>query len=443
MKQDLVGWLRVIAIALLCGLAGASCGAREQAEPTSGRVIPALRFAGADLVYAVRRVGGEAGLLVVVDEIRPKTIGWEDLGFERVDLDVPAGPVEDALDALREAVSGAFDYRIDGDLLLMRSVLTFDQQTVLDEGILPAASIEVDLFGLLKFVRAVVPNATMRMGTIIGQPALKKVKIEVAEGSSILELLSAYARGVPSGIHIRRAGYHFQGETGLPPEPGKKFVVSNTIGLWKSLDDPAPLPINRQIPSAIWALASVSERTETPILVLDRSLMLDNVGSLSYTNRDDPGFELVEEAVDQIRQGGGERYVYAFSRQGDVVKIETHHYSAYLPGLELMEDRVRGGTFEGTLGELVRWLNANRKGDSAKLLTGGEISADAAVAKIEIAEDSSVTDVLVQFAESSREGINVVLRDSRSPRAPIEGTWSGAFVTRLSEWGPAGRWPGS
>ena len=441
-KHKTTGRLRAIAILLACGLASTSCGPRDESAPLSGRVVSALQFAGVDLVYAVRRVGGEAGLLVVLDEIRPRGTGREDLGFGRIDLDLPAGPVEHAKDALREAASGAFDYRVDGELLLVRSILTLDQQTVLDEGVLPAASIEVDLYGLLRFVTANVPNAIMRMGSRIGQPVFKKVELEVAEGSSILELFAAYARGVPTGLHIRRAGYDYEGRLmGIPEEPGKKFVVSNTVGLWSALDVPTPLPINRSVPSAIWALASVAERTETAMLVLDRSLLLDNVGSLSYTRKLDRGYELAR-ALEKIGwQGEGVRREYQWNRVGDVVVLETVHYSSYLPGRDLMAEPVRGGTFEGTLGELVRWLNANRKSDSPKMLMGGEISAGAAVAKLEIAEDAIVSDVLLQFVEKTREGVNVVLRDALSPRQPLVDTWSGAFISPLPEWGPSGVWP--
>ena len=177
------------------------------------------------------------------------------------------------------------------------------------------------------------------------------------------------------------------------------------------------------------------------MLVLDRSMLLDHVGSLSYTRRHDPELE-PDESLEAISyQGEGVPPEYQWSRVGDVVVVETFLYSSYLPGQDLMAEPVRGGTFEGTLGELVRWLNANRKSDSAKILMGGEISADAAVGKLEIAEDTTVSDVLLQFVENAREGVNVVLRDARSPRKPLEGTWSGAFISPLPEWGPSGVWP--
>ena len=72
--------------------------------------VPALRFAGVDLEYALDRIATEAGGCSRLDEIMPKDQS-PDLSLVRVDLDLPAGPLDDAMRLLREKVGG-FDFQI-------------------------------------------------------------------------------------------------------------------------------------------------------------------------------------------------------------------------------------------------------------------------------------------------------------------------------------------
>jgi hypothetical protein len=99
---------------------------------------------------------------------------------------------------------------------------------------------------------------------------------------------------------------------------------------------------------------------------------------------------------------------------------------------------VKGGEFEGALGHLGRWLNENRESPSEKVFVSGEIHPDWPRAKLQIEPGTSVEDVLYQFAHASGQGWNLVVKDALTPNTKIEGTWAGAYLTRLSDWGPKG-----
>ena len=438
--RALTGWTGRAALVagLLAGLFATGCEPAER--PKSDRVyeLPALRFAGVDLKYALRRIAAEADVLLILDEVRPRDVRFKDLGFERVDVDLAAGPIDEALEKLREQVSGAFDFRLKEGLLLVRSARALDEQTVLDEPLLPAAAISVDLERLLRFVMTKVPNAYLTYGDRAGQPVYKVVELKVSNGSSILDLFEMYARAVPTNLQILRAGYDFENPRILPTGEKQIKVVANTLRLWSTMDQPQLLPRDRRQPSMIWALASVEERTGTPIGVLDRAPLLDNNGSLSYRRRRDPGTPL-EQVLDAMGvMGPSSPRAYDWSRKDGVIRVVAHRYDFYLPGKDLMDEKVAAGTFEGTLAELTRWLNAQRKNPSEKILMGGEIVPGATVARIEVPEDTRVEDVLFLFAAASGEGFVVTIKDAVSPREPLEDTWAGAYLTRLHDWGESG-----
>jgi len=85
---------------LLVSLAiGAGCRGKQDAEPPH---VPAIRFAGVDLEYALERVATEAGWILGLDEISPRE-GGADLALVRVDVDLPAGSLDDAMRAPQTA----------------------------------------------------------------------------------------------------------------------------------------------------------------------------------------------------------------------------------------------------------------------------------------------------------------------------------------------------
>ena len=117
-----------------------------------------------------------------------------------------------------------------------------------------------------------------------------------------------------------------------------------------------------------------------------------------------------------------------------VYVVKRRSFQFFITGHDLLAEKVRGGSFEGRLGDLIRWLNTNRRSPSPRVLMGGEITADAPVAKFEIDDGTSVQQALVQYARVTGDGWNLVIRDSTDPMRPLTGTWSGAYVTRLSDW---------
>ena len=433
-------WRTVVVAGLLAGLLGTGCEPAERPKADGVYELPAMRFAGIDLNYALRRIAAEADVLLLLDEIRPRDIRFKDLGFERVDVDLEAGPLDEALEKLREQVSGAFDFRIKEGLLLVRSTRAIDEQTILDEPLLPAAEISVDFAQMLRFIMDSVPNSYLTYGDRAGQPVYKVVDLSTSNGSSILDLFEQYARAVPTNLHILRAGYDYEDPRALPTGGTQLKVVANTVGLWSKLDRPQLLPRDRMQPSTVWSLASVEDRTGTPIGVLDRAPVLDNNGFLSHRRRRDTGVLPLEEALDILGfEGGVAPRSYDWSWHEDwAIRVVSQRYDFYLPGKDLMDEKVAAGTFEGTLGELTRWINANRKNASEKVLMGGEIVPGATVAVIDVPDDTRVEDVLFLFARASGEGFVVNIKDARSPRTALENTWAGGYVTRLQDWGAYG-----
>src|SRR5262245_10944378 len=114
---------------LALALFGAGCGGSAKKADAGGPSVPALRFAGVDLEYALERIATEAGLVIALDEIMPKDQS-PDLRLIRVDVDLPAGSLEQVMNTLREKIGG-FDYRIYPGVLYVRSSLLIDQKTSL------------------------------------------------------------------------------------------------------------------------------------------------------------------------------------------------------------------------------------------------------------------------------------------------------------------------
>ncbi len=91
-------WSTLFCLIAVLASGAAGCGEEMAAseEPAQPHVVPALRFAGVNLIYALRRVAAEAKLLLALDELQPRDLG-PDLNRFRVDVDLPAGPVQEAL----------------------------------------------------------------------------------------------------------------------------------------------------------------------------------------------------------------------------------------------------------------------------------------------------------------------------------------------------------
>ncbi len=423
---------------LLAGLGAWTTACEEQSEPPKVQteyLLPALSFAGVDATYAFRRIAAEAGLLLFLDEFRPENIEEQDLGFVRVDADFEAGPVGDVLAAMREQTNAVFDYRTEDGVLFVRSQQSLNEQTILDEKIFPAVHFEKNFNELLLWMLQAAPMTMIGAGDTYGQPTLIKVELDIPANSSVIDVMTIYAKTTGKSIRIQRAGYEYK-----PGGPGR--FVSNAIGLWSTLDGPQTLPRQRLPGSVTYTLAAVQEQTGATICVFDRSVLGDARGALDYAESlYDSGWK-IKTAIIRLAKAGASHprvpKIYTWEELAGIWAVRSNKYNFFLTGQDLMDQHVNGGTFEGTLGHLARWLNANRKEPSHKVFVGGEIRPHWARVRMEIEDGTRVEDALYQFARESGEGWSIVVKDSKSPRVTLEGTWSGVYLTRLADWGPRG-----
>jgi hypothetical protein len=270
-----------------------ACGPSQDEVLVDGEYpMGPLSFAGVDAVYALRRIAAEADLLLFVDEYRPRKLERHDLRFLRVDLDFEAGPVGPALARLREHTGNRFDYRVEDGLLWIRSTRVEGEQNILVEPRLAAASIEVDFRELLGWLLARQPMSLIGEGDTGGQPVLRKVKLDIPDRSSIMDVLEMYARAVPVSVHLLRAGYEF--EEGISDR-----LVSNAVGLWGPLLDKETIPPYRLRGSVLYTVAEVTDREGAIACVLDRSVLNDGRGSLDFAGGIDRGWPL-DEAIERL-----------------------------------------------------------------------------------------------------------------------------------------------
>jgi len=436
--------LPVLGLAAAIGMYTLGCGTQEQEGPRllveGDHQVPALSFAGVDLQYALRRIAGEADLPFVIDEVKQKgsiSEDIQDLRLERIDIDLPAGHLRDALRTLHEHVP-AFDYQVKEGLMLVRSNRALNEYTALDVKDIPAAEIEVDMYGLVRWMTSIRPRTLLRDGNILGQPVRKKATLKIPENSSALDVFSQFAREIQWGILIRRAGYV------VDRDPEKITVAASTVELLNALARPQPLTPWRDRNAAIYALANIADRTGANICVVDRAMLGDGRGDLNFRRRSDPDLSALE-SVQLLSEIGMEP---AFSFEEDkhgILRVHSRAFTWYPTGRDLLESPVKGGTFEGTLAQLGRWINQNHKGKHYKVVMGGEVISDAPRVKLEIAEGSLVSDVLYEFASKAGEGWTLVIRDQKYPSKDKEakpvGTWTGGYLRRLQDWGPKGNRP--
>ena len=422
---------------LVAGLSVGLWGCRAETEaPGSApqaHLVPALRFAGVNLIYALRRVAAEANLLLALDEIQPRNLG-PDLARFRIDLDLDAGPVSQALEKLKQE-TGAFDFMITDNVVYVRSQLTLDHVTGLDTKDLPATKLKVNIEDLGKWIMSNRPNSFLKVKRIRGEPIFRVVELELPEKSSVLDLLLLYAKKANRGWRIRRAGQW------TPDPQGRIAIIASTVALWRPLDEPNIPSWSRRATSTLAALASVSKRTGTPICIKDRSPLGDVRGWLDYGKKIDPQTP-ARAAVGALAWGGvqHEEDDYTWEWLDGVIRVSSRFYSFNLPGQDLLNDTVTGGRFEGTLPELARWINENRSKPPTKVLMGGEITGKGPASKLEIAEGTTVEEALLDFARASGAGWNLVIVDALTPDASVRelpaNAWLGAYLMPLESWAP-------
>jgi hypothetical protein len=398
--------------------------------------VPALSFAGVDVVYALRRVAAEAEVLLLLDEMSPREeLG--DLFFYDIDTDLATGPLSDMLDELRRHSDEGWEYEIDDGVLYVRSSSSLDGRSVLDQGYLRPGQLEVDFLELVAWIMAQRTEAFLTVVPGRGQPVYKKVVLDVPEQASPVDVLKQYARKVGAGWRLTRAGR---------PEPGEQItsnevrIVSSVVSLWLPLSDPVVLPSDRLDRSPITALARIDLRVPEPICAFDRTLFGMNRGALDLDLIVDPGEEL-EQSLELIgRYPDGRQRFFLWEWNDGVVLAFGRNFLATDTRMSLLNEKVRGGHFSGSLGQLVRWLNANRLDPSIRRLYAGEIDPNARTATLEIKEGTLVFDVLLDFARATGVGWNYVLRDAgitfQARDLPGFAT-IGAYVTSMDEWAKA------
>jgi len=189
------------------------------------------------------------------------------------------------------------------------------------------------------------------------------------------------------------------------------------------------------------ALARASARLGVPMVVLDRTVLLNTRGFLNLSSQMEMPLPLAECIEDLAQSGWGpEQWHFKWKMDGDVPVIESRDFLSRLAGRDLLREELLAGEFEGSLPEFARWLNTHRKNPTHEVLMGGEIAEGQKRGKLTIAPGTTLQQALVAFARASGVGINVVLLGSTNPLSgkllAHPNAWEGAFIQDLAEWIP-------
>jgi hypothetical protein len=420
---------------LLGALAASGLACREASEPKAERQIPELRFAGVDLIYALRRVAAEADVILLLDEIRPP-LAVADLGLVRVDVDLPAGPLASALDRLQK-VAPRFEYRIEDDLVYVRSDTSIETTTTLDAKVVTGGSFEGDVRALGAWLSGQVPGAYISGEMAVGTPVFAKVKLEVAPNSSILDVYTAFARALHWGWHMRRAGYIYE------KTPDRTAIVSSTVTLWPRLTEPNFIYPGRHTDPGLRAIASISKRNNTPMVVVDRSLLVRNQGQIdNISSVWDEGGEL-PVLLDNI--AGPKEPKYQWERRDGIIYMRSYLYDYEDKGEGILRAKVHGGSFRGSFPEYARWLNSNLATDTKQVLMAGEIDGDEPAFSLEVQEGWTVEEALLAFTKATGAGWVFIAQERLTPsdtpdKPKSKGGWGGGYLTLLSRWFAEADW---
>jgi hypothetical protein len=421
-----------LSAALLLAVLQVGCGGhKKDSAGGPGPTIPALRFAGVDLEYALERIATEAGVAIALDEIMPPDQS-PDLSLIRVDLDLPAGPLDGAMRVLREKVGG-FDYRIYPEVLYVRSNMLVDQKTSIDLPLLDSGHFEGDLAGLAKMIMQQHPSSYINVQYVQGQPTGGVVKLDIPDKASVKDVLIQYAAAAKYGWTMRRAGHLTHDAQGKP-------AIFGT-----SIEPRGPRPGISRLPviynrlSGAAALANASKRLDVPFVVYDRSVLQDVRGIMNLALQNDPILPLDETLNNLSQSGFGPGSWHFHWKDVDGVPVlMTNHFLYYLRGRDILGRTLLPGEFEGSLPELARWINAHVKDANGEVLMGGEIVDGQPKGKVKAEAGTTVAQAIEQFARSSRTSPYVIILDLLNP---FTGTfvdhpraWRGAYLQDLAEW---------
>ena len=420
-----------IAASLIAAAVGFSCG--TDADKPGMPQIKALRFAGVDLEYALQRVAAEAGMPLALDQIRPED-NTPDLGLYRVEVDLPAGPVDAALRKLME-VAGGIDFEIVDGVIYVRSNLLIGTKTPIDLPLLAKTSFKGNISDLAVHIKTSIPSSYVGVERVIGDPEPPEVEFEIADKASVKDVLLQYARAAKLGWTMLRAG-----NVVVDPTLGAA-IVGTSIRVAYPRTSTSRKPLVHNWMSTTGALASESARLRVPMLVLDRTVFLTTRGFLDLSSQKAMGLPLKETLDDLAQSGWGpERWHFKWKMDGDVPIIESRDFLRRLTGRDLLRAELLAGEFDGSLPDLARWMNSHMKQRTGEVFMGGEIAEGQPRGKIMIAPGTTVQQALVAFAKNSGVSPYVVLVDSMNPLSgrllTHPNAWQGAYLQDLSEWMP-------
>ncbi len=425
-----------LATPLLAGLlvaAALGCGSETDTGKTGVPQIRAMRFAGADLEFALERIAAEAGMPLALDQIRPED-NTPDLALYRVDVDLPAGPLDVALRKLQE-VAGAISFELVNGVIYVRSNLLTTTKTPIDLPLIPKASFKGNLSAVATLIRDSIPKSYIVVELVTGDPESPVVEFEVADKASVKDVLLQYASAAKLGWTMYRAGNVVKDtEHGIS-------IVGTTIQARYPRTSLSRRPRGYNLMSTTGALATESARLGVPMLVLDRSVVLNTRGFLNLSSQNASGYPLVETIDDLAQSGWGEdRWHFKWKMDGDVPVIESRDFLNRLAGRDLLRAELLSGEFEGSLAELARWFNTHMKKTTTDVFMGGEIAEGQKRGKFTVAPGTTVQQALVAFAKASGVSPYVVLLGNYNPLSgkliAHPNAWQGAYLQDLSEWTP-------
>lgn len=428
--------LRLLAIPLLAAwIVAALSGCGSEAEPSKPGTpqVKAMRFAGVDLAYALERIAAESGLPLALDQVRPED-NTPDVALYRVDIDLPAGPVDVALRKLKE-VAGGIDFEITDGVLYVRSNLLVTSKTPIDLPLLPQHSFKGTMADLVKYILATIPKSFVTVERVVGDPEPPTVEFEIADKSSVKDALLQYARAAKLGWTMNRAGHIVN-----DPTYGKA-IVGTSIQVRYPRTSTSQRPQTYNLTSTTGALASVSARLGAPMLVLDRSVLLNTRSFLNLSSQGDAGMPL-EPSLDELAESGfgPQSWHFKWKMQDGVPVVESKDFLYRLAGRDLLRAELLPGEFEGTLPEFARWANTHMKKPTNEVLMGGEIEEGLQRGAITIAPGTTLQQALVAFAKTSGVPVNLVLLGVVNPLSgkliSHPNAWQGAYVQDLRQWVP-------
>ncbi len=421
----------LIAVALLVGVTG--CGSGGDSGTPGLPKIKALQFAGVDLEYALERIAAEAGMPLALDQIRPEDRS-PDLGLYRVDVDLPAGSVDQVLAALKKS-AGGIDFEIVDGIVYVRSNLLVTSKTPIDLPMLPKSTFKGTISDLANYIQKSVPKSFVAVERVVGDPEPPAVEFEIADKSSVKDALLQYARAAKLGWTMLRAGNVVN-----DPEYGVA-VVGTSLQMRYPRTTTSRRPQVFNLMSTTGALASASARLNVPMVVLDRTVLMNTRGFLNLSSQKEQIVPL-KACLDELAESGWgpEHWHFKWKMVDDVPVIESRDFLATLAGRDLLREELLAGEFEGSLPEFTRWLNTHRKKPTHEVLMGGEVVEGQKRGKLTIASGTTLQQALVAFAKASGVGINFVLLGSTNPLSgkivSHPKAWQGAFVQDLAEWIP-------